>query len=183
MSTLSLLLLTLHAPSPCPTCPSSLGFVLCGPEQQLRLGRDFELPVACNIKPFVYRLLPLHHLPTSQAGPPSADLSSLIFLHVFRFVFASPTPPHPQPRSSTVSRLIGHSAHIQYYHGAGILAGTMVAVAAALGSLPPQTYLLNTYHLAPGPMKGMGTEHLQFSFLSPHPSLPISVEGTSLKLI
>lgn len=76
------------------------------------------------------------------------------------------------------AQFIGHSARIQCYRGAGILAGAPGGDSSSTGQPPLWTALDPTIaHLAPDPLEGVGTGHLQSSFLSPHLSLlPISAE-------
>ena len=170
MSTPSLLLLTLHVPSV--SHLSSLPLICphwAGAAEEL--GRDSKLPVICNIHHSLYRLPLSATSPTNPPGPtqcepgcsPALPMSLALCLP---FLFFKP------------AQFIGHSARIQYYHGAGILAGAPRAMAAALGSLLCGllwTQPLNIWHLTL--VEGVGTGHLQSSFLSPHLSLlPSSVE-------
>lgn len=70
------------------------------------------------------------------------------FIHVFRFVSAF--------FFFKLAQFIGHSARIQYYRGAGVLAEPLVVIAAALGSLLSVALDPNLECLAPSPCGGSG---------------------------
>lgn len=132
----------------------------------VELGRDSKLPVICNINHVLYRPPCLHHLPPippglTQRGPGlSWAFSMSLDLCLPSFFFFL----------NQYSSLA--TARIQYYHGAGILAGAPGGDSSSTGQSLWAVLDLTIEHLASSPCGGSGfwapTVLLLLSFSSSH---------------